>query len=265
MPFRAKETGMEKVVNIDVAGSSMETTLVTPDGMRPFPAVILCHHREGVDEFTVDAARRLAKGGLLTAVPNFYHRRPRDEGWQISRKTMQDAEVVVDLKATTDFLAGLPDVQADMIGIVGHCMGGRTAFIGAATIANLKAAVILYGGHLFKTEGEGTPPPIELIKDVKAPILGLYGDRDHVIPLDEIKRVMAEIAEARIAHEFHIYENAGHAFQDFSRPDHYRKEAAEDAWARALAFLAEKLGARSDSRSPLAEASRTITTLRRVQ
>jgi len=256
---------MEKLVNIDVAGSSMEITLVTPDGMRPFPAVILCHHREGVDEFTIDAARRLAKCGLLTAVPNFYHRRPRDEGWQISRKTMQDAEVVADLKATADFLAGLPDVQADRIGIVGHCMGGRTAFIGAATIAYLKAAVILYGGHLFKTEGKGTPPPIELIEDVKAPILGLYGDQDHVIPQDEIKRMMAKLAGARIAHEFHIYKNAGHAFQDFSRPDHYRKEAAEDAWGRMLAFLAEKLGSQPDSRSAPAQASRTIATQRRVQ
>ena len=245
MPSRAEETCMEKVVNIAVAGSSMEITLVTPDGTRPFPGVILCHHREGVDEFTIDAARRLAKGGLLTAVPNFYHRRPRDEGWQVSRKTMQDAEVVADLKATANFLAGLAEVEADSIGIVGQCMGGRTAFIGAATIANLKAAVILYGGHLFRTEGKGTPPPIELVKDVKAPILGLYGDQDHVIPLDEIERVRAEFADAGIAHQFHIYKNAGHAFQDFSRPDHYRKEAAEDAWARTLAFLAEKLGIRS--------------------
>ena len=77
---------------------------------------------------------------------------------------MQDAEVAADLMATANFLAGLADVKADRLGIVGHCMGGRTAFIGAATIANLKAAVILYGGHLFKTEGKGTPPPIELIR-----------------------------------------------------------------------------------------------------
>ncbi len=89
--------------------------------------------------------------------------------------------------------------------------------------------------------------------------------QDHVIPLDEIKRVMATRRRAHVRTNFTSTKMRGHAFQDFSRPDHYRKEAAEDAWARALAFLAEKLGARSDSRSPLAEASRTITTLRRVQ
>jgi carboxymethylenebutenolidase len=154
---------------------------------------------------------------------------------------MQDVEVVADLKATANFLANLPDVRADCMGIIGHCMGGRTAFIGAAAIEQLKAAVILYGGHLFKTEGKGSLPPIEHVKDIKVPILGLYGDKDHVIPLDEIKRLIATLDRAGVANEFHIYKNAGHAFQDFSRPDHYRKEACEDAWVRTLAFFSEKL------------------------
>ena len=55
---------MEKISNIDVAGSSMEITLVTPDGTRPFPGIILCHHREGVDEFTIDAARNSLRAAI---------------------------------------------------------------------------------------------------------------------------------------------------------------------------------------------------------
>lgn len=233
---------MQKAMTIAVAGSSMEITTEIPEkALPPFPALILCHHREGVDEFTIDAAKKLAGAGFITAVPNFYHRRPRDEGWQSSRKTMQDVEVVADLKATANFLANLRDVEPDKMGIIGHCMGGRTAFIGAATIEHLKAAVILYGGHLFKTEGKGSLPPIEHVHNIRAPILGLYGDEDHVIPLDEIKRLIATLDSAGVANEFHIYKSAGHAFQDFSRPDHYREAASEDAWKRALAFLNDKL------------------------
>lgn len=229
---------MQKVATVNVAGSSMEITTEIPENAAaPFPALILCHHREGVDEFTIEAAKKLASAGFLTAVPNFYHRRPRGEEWQASRKTMQDVEVVADLKATANFMKDLADVDADRIGIVGHCMGGRTAFIGATALQNLKAAVILYGGHLFKIEGKGSLPPIEYVKNIRTPILGLYGDEDHVIPLDEIKRFIAVLDSEKIESEFHIYRGAGHAFQDFSRSEHYRKDASDDAWRRTFEFL----------------------------
>lgn len=234
---------MQKVATVDVAGSSMEITMEIPENPTgPFPALILCHHREGIDAFTIDASKKLAGVGYLTAVPNFYHRRPRGEEWQASRKTMQDVEVIADLKATENFLTSLNDVIAERIGIIGHCMGGRTAFTGATALQKLKAAVILYGGHLFKTEGKGSLPPIEHVKNISASILCLYGDEDHVVPLEEIRRVMTVLDRENIQSEFHIYRGAGHAFQDFSRPDHYRKDASDDAWRRTFKFLDKHLG-----------------------
>lgn len=227
---------------VDVSGSRMTVTTMRPDSSDlRWPGVVLCHHREGVDEFTLDAARRLTSHGFVSAVPNFYHRRPADEDWSVSRKTMQDTEVVADLKATYDFLARQPFVRADAIGIAGHCMGGRTAFLGAATIPQFKAAVILYGGHIFKTEGQGMPAPITFIGDIGASVLALYGDRDHVIGRDEIVQLEREMKTADINCEFRIFENAGHAFQDFSRPDMYRKDASEAAWETLLAFLTRTL------------------------
>jgi carboxymethylenebutenolidase len=147
--------------NVDVFGSPMAVTMVQPDGAGPIRGgIVLCHHREGVDEFTLDAAKRLAEHGFVVTVPNFYHRRPPDEDWSVSRKAMQDAQVIADLKATYDFLVQQAFIRADAIGIVGHCMGGRTAFLGAAVIPLFKAAVILYGGNIFETEGQGMPAPI---------------------------------------------------------------------------------------------------------
>ena len=227
---------------VDVSGNRMAVTTMRPDSSgSPRPSVVLCHHREGVDEFTLDAARRLTSHGFVLAIPNFYHRRPADEDWNVSRKTMQDTEVVADLKATYDFLAGQPFVRADAVGIAGHCMGGRTAFLGAATIPQFKAAVILYGGHIFKTEGQGMPAPITFVRDIRAPILALYGDRDHVIGKDEIEQLKREMKTANVNCEFRIFENAGHAFQDFSRPDMYSKNASEAAWETLQAFLTKTL------------------------
>jgi carboxymethylenebutenolidase len=228
---------MLKSVKVDVSGSSMSIELATPETDGPFPGLILCHHREGVDEFTLDAAKRLAASGYVVAVPNMYHRRLAEEGWQVSRKYLHDLEIVADIRATAGLLMRQPSVRPDAIGIIGHCMGGRTAFLGAAILPLFKVAVMLYGGHIFKTEGQGMPPPIEFTKDIRAVMLGLYGKDDHVIGVEEVKRLDGELRRHNVKHEFHIYDNAGHAFQDFSRPDMYRKDASDDAWKRVITFL----------------------------
>ena len=234
---------MQTTEHLNVGDSRMALRLAKPDNtQQPWPAVILCHHREGVDEFTLDAARRIASRGFVVAVPDHYHRRPVGEDWSVSRKTMQDKEVVADLKATIDFLARQSFVRAGAIGIVGHCMGGRTAFLGVGVIRELKSAVILYGGHIFKTEGEGMPAPITFTKNIKAHVLAIYGDQDHLIDATEIRRLQSEMQAQNIKCEFKLYENAGHAFQDFSRPDMYRQEASERAWAELISFLQRTLG-----------------------
>jgi carboxymethylenebutenolidase len=201
------------------------------------PALILCHHREGVDEFTIDAGRRLAADGYVVAVPNMYHRRPVGESWELSRKFVSDPDLIADLRATAALLESLDSVLPDSIGIVGHCMGGRTAFLGATVLPDLKAAVVLYGGGIFKTEGAGTTAPITMVAKIRVPVLCLYGDSDHVIPVDETRKLIDILTEQNVDHEFHLYEGAGHAFQDFSRPKLYVKAASEDAWIRISSFL----------------------------
>jgi carboxymethylenebutenolidase len=233
---------METKVKIDVSGSAMSITLMQPDSApSPLPGLILCHHREGVDEFTLDAGRRLAAGGFIVAIPNMYHRRPAEEAWETSRKTMSDTNVVADLRATADLLARQPSVRADALGIIGHCMGGRSAFLGAAVMPQMKAAVVLYGGGIFKTEGEGMPAPITLTRNIRASILGLYGDRDHVVPVDEIDRLISVLQEQDIRHAFHVYQDVGHAFQDYTRPKMYFKNTSDDAWIRTFDFLNKTL------------------------
>jgi len=232
---------MLNIVKVDVDGGAMAVEVTRPEAGTPLPGIVLCHHREGVDEFTRDAADRLADAGYVVAVPNMYHRRPSGETWEVSRKTMQDVEVVADIKATAEFLKRQPFVRADSIAIVGHCMGGRSAFIGVAATPLFKAAVVLYGGHIFKTEGQGMPAPIALVGNIKAEMLNLYGTEDHIIPLDEGRKLEQVWKDNHVKSEFHIYEKAGHAFQDFSRPDHYRKAASDDAWTRIVTFLRKVL------------------------
>jgi carboxymethylenebutenolidase len=227
---------------IDVSGSTMSLLLASPEGdSGAHPGLVLCHHREGIDAFTRHAASYLADHGFVVAVPDFYHRRPAGESWALSRKAMQDVEVVADLTAVTKHLTTQPSVRPSHLGIIGHCMGGRTAFLGAATSTYFKSAVMLYGGHIFRTEGSGMPPPVEMAKNISCRILGLYGRDDHVIAPEEVARLSAELDRCGVDHSFHIYDGAGHAFQDFEREAVYRKSVSDDAWGRVIAFLTQTL------------------------
>ena len=227
---------------VDVSGSAMSVLLFAPEGASgTHPGLVLCHHREGVDPFTRHAASHLAEHGFVVAVPNFYHRRPAGEAWEVSRKTMQDVDVIADLQAAAMLLKTQPNVRPNVLGVIGHCMGGRTAFLGAAATTHFKSAVMLYGGHIFRTEGSGMPPPVELAKNIRCKMLGLYGRDDHVIGPDEVARLSAVLDRCGVEHSFHIYEGAGHAFQDFERESVYRKSVSDDAWLRVIAFFTATL------------------------
>ena len=230
---------------VDVGGSPMAIFTAFPQAAGPRPALVLIHHRDGVDEFTKATAERYAANGFVCAAPNLYHRRPADEDSKVSRTKLDDGEIVADINATVAQLQSMPQVNRNAMGILGHCMGGRMTFLGAATNPAFKAASMFYGGGIFVAQGKGTPAPFELVKNIKCPFAGFFGKEDKNPSPDDVARISAEFTRLNIRHDFKIYDGTGHAFQNFSNPDSYRKASSDDAWVRALAFFnAELAGAR---------------------
>ena len=226
---------------LDVRGSPMALSCASSDGPGPHPAVLVAHHRGGVDDFTRYVMIRLAEIGLVAAAPHFYHRRPRDEDPVASLRQLKDDELLADINATVSHLLSMPSVRRDRIGTVGHCLGGRTSFLGLVHNPVFMAAVLLYHGNIFETRGEGMPAPFALSQNIHCPILGLFG-KDDVNPSPAfVARLDEELTRCGIRHEFHSYDGAGHAFQDFHSASHYRPEAADDAWAKLLAFLKREM------------------------
>jgi carboxymethylenebutenolidase len=223
-----------------VGGSAMPAYLAAPEGQGPFPAVLVAHHRSGVDAFTRHVCERIATIGILAAAPNFYHRRPPGEDPVASMKELKDGELVDDLNATVKHLLSLPSVRQDAIGIVGHCLGGRTAYLGLVSNAVFKAAVLLYHGNIFESRGEGMPAPFALTSNIHCPVIGFFGNEDHNPSPEMVARLAREFARLGIRHVFHGYDNAGHAFQDHTAKN-YREAAAQDAWPKLLAFLGAAL------------------------
>src|SRR5258708_39730361 len=125
---------MRSELTLPVGQSQMRVLVAQPPTPEPCPAIVLMHHRGGLDTFTSRSAMRLAENGFHVAAPHLYHRRPPGEDTGASRKSLTDADGPADIGAVGQHLRASREVRADAIAIMGHCMGGRMAYLGAASI-----------------------------------------------------------------------------------------------------------------------------------
>lgn len=233
---------MSRYDEIEVGGSPMTVFVAAPEGPGPHPAVLVMCHRAGLDDFTKDVVERLAAAGYAACAPDVFHRRAGIEDPAERSAEMKDSEVAADIAAALAHLAGMDNVYAAKIAIMGHCMGGRMAFLGASVNPAFRAAVIYYSGNMFVSWGNEGPTPFERLKDITCPVIGFFGLDDKNPSPADVDKIEAALKEHGIAHEFHRYEGAGHAFQNFVRAEAYREEATKDSWRRTLDFLKRELG-----------------------
>ena len=232
---------------VDVQGSPMECLVFQPDGAGPFPGLVVAQHfpiaHTGLekDPFTIDTGERLAKAGYAAIIPFIFHWWPPEEEQDVKRAEWRDDRLIADLDSAYDVLCGLGSVDKDRIGIIGHCWGGRVAWLGAGCNPNYKVAAVLYGGRIKVAMGEVSVPPIDLAGDMKCAMIGVFGNNDQNPSPDDVKDLDAALNAAGIEHEFHCYDGAGHGFQDFCNQDRFREEQSKDAWKKLLAFFDAKL------------------------
>ncbi len=232
---------MSRTDIIEVDDSPMEIYLAVPERAGPSPAVAVMHHRSGLDEFTRVICDRLAEAGFCAAAPDKYHRSPQDAGWQEARKHITDAGMIADIAATVDYMRRRPEIKTDALAIMGHCMGGRTAYLGASANPAFRSTVAYYGGNMFAAFGDDAPSPFERLSGLQGPVVAFYGNDDRNPSPEDVDKIAAELARLGVAHEFHRYDGAGHAFMNFTG-ESYREAASNDSWDKALAFLNRILG-----------------------
>jgi carboxymethylenebutenolidase len=147
-----------------------------------------------------------------------------------------DNQVMSDLDAAVAYAKASGSGDAARLGITGFCWGGRIAWLYAAHSPVLKAGVAWYG-RLVGEQSALTPRyPVDLAKDLKAPVLGLYGGADQGIPLETVEQMRAACTAAQKACEIVVYPDTPHAFHADYRAS-YRPEAAKDGWARMLGWF----------------------------
>ena len=160
--------------DVSVDDSSMRCYLTKPRNVNG-PGVLVCMHGPGVDDFIRDICERLASSGFAAIAPDFYHRQrePRIEPWT----KIRDTEALHDLAKAVNALKDLSGIDPERVGVAGFCMGGRLAFLYAANNPDLRAAVVFHGGNIMVAR-DGVPSPFEQARNIKAPLLGLFGSED---------------------------------------------------------------------------------------
>ena len=238
---------MHEVQTVNAGGSPMEVFVFEPARPAPRPALILLQHlpvgHTGLenDEFTLKTAERFADNGYVVAVPFLFHWWPKNADLQLKRDESRDDRMVLDLEATMGLLERRPDVAKRAIGAVGHCWGGRVAWLAACHLPQLAGAAMFYGGRVKLPMGEGNPAPISLAPQIRCPMIGFFGSEDQNPPPADVDDYDEALSAAGVRHVFHRYAGAGHAFQSFPTPERYRHDASEDAWGKVLEFFGEHL------------------------
>ena len=233
-----------EMIQIETPDGLLPAASASPAG-QPLGAIIVVQEAFGLTDHIAGLTDRLATAGYRALAPALFHRVTSEAfGYDDFDSIMPllqslDAEQIrQDLDATIEILNTEGFEQA-RIGMVGFCMGGSVTFA-AATRGAMGAAVSFYGGGVA-TGRFGQPSLIDLAPTLSVPWLGLYGDLDQSIPVEQVEQLRTAAASASVATEIVRYEEAGHGFNCNDRPDHFNKEAASDAWSRMLVFFADHL------------------------
>ena len=233
----------DRDVEVVTADGPMKLFEAVPEGRQEGTgAVIVLQEAFGVNEHIKDVARRFAAAGYHAAVPHLFHRSGDPvlayDDYAAAPSYMQamgDPGILADVDATVDHLARAGWEPA-RVAVVGFCMGGRAAFLVASSRA-LAAAVTFYGAAIVTGRSQWMPALLERSPELATPWLGMFGEDDQSIPLEDVKRLREITSEsAPVACDVITYPSAGHGFFCDAR-DSYQREAAEDAWERTLTWL----------------------------
>ena len=208
------------------------------------PIVLVISEVWGVHEYIRDSTRRFAKAGYHAVAPELFKR----EGGVAQLTNVQDILKIVfgqkreqtlgDLKAAVDWAKTRQGARADRVGVTGWCWGGSTAIQVAGTNPDIKAAVVWYGPPGRPYQGASGPVTgFDLAKDIKAPLLGLFGETDTNPKPEDVRRfgeLLKQHGNKDV--EIVIYPDAGHAFHADYRPS-YKPEAAADGWKRCVGWF----------------------------
>ena len=198
------------------------------------PAVVMIHENRGLNEHIKMMADTLAKEGYVVLAVDLFNGQVasnQQEAGPLSDAVRENpTEAIANLRAAVRYLASLENVNPSQISSLGWCFGGQQSLQLALNTEPKYplASTVIYYGRLVSD-------PDELSK-IKWPVLGIFGDQDDSIPVENVTNFKAALDSIGIPNEIYVYKGVGHAFANPSR-DSYAPDQTADAWNKTLLFL----------------------------
>jgi carboxymethylenebutenolidase len=198
------------------------------------PGVVVIQEWWGLVDHIKDVCDRFAAEGYVALAPDLYHgestKSPDEAGKLMMALNIAQAER--DLRGAIQYLLSNPATTSKKVGTIGFCMGGALSLYAASKNDQVGACVVFYGIH---------PNVKPDLPNLKAPVLGIYAEKDKFAPPATVRELEQELKELVKSVEIQIYPDTDHAFFNDTRPDVYNHAAAQDAWRRTIQFLAKHL------------------------
>jgi carboxymethylenebutenolidase len=222
-------------------GDGMPAFVTVPDRTEEAPAVIVVHERYGFVRHTRDLAERFARDGFVAVAPDLYFKHPDQEALHRGDANcdVADTDASVALGAAIDALEAIPQADPARLAIMGVCQTGRLPLVVAAS-RPIAAALVWYGAAQPREWAVTSKYPRaleEIIAAVDCPVLGMFGETDHLISMDDIRRFRNCLERHGKTYRIQVYRDAPHGWLNDTMPGRYRRAQAEAAWADQRAFL----------------------------
>lgn len=236
-----------------VCPGGMPAFVARPAGDGPFPVIVLMHERYGLVEHTEHLAMRCASDGFLVVAGNFFCEHPDQAGLACgtARCDLTDPDAVRLIQSAFDAMKDEPTADLTRTAVAGYCQTGRHPLVYAAEAEVPPTAVVVWYGGAGRKEwpvSEIHPKPFdEVVAKVRCPVFGAYGDRDHIIAVEDVRKLRGILEDNKTSYDLNVYKGAPHGWLNSTMPGRYRKEQAEAAWADQQKFLAAALAPDRDT------------------
>ena len=225
-------------------GDRVSAFLAIPEkGTAPYGAVILGHERYGLVQHTLDLTSKFAASGYVAVAPDLFSRWDGDKE-ALNRGDisvpLSDGDIVSYMGDSLDFLLDHPMVDASRIAAMGVCQSGAYPLLLNSVRSEVAANIVVYGGaqnrewELNETRRE---PYEDILARITAPVLGIWGEDDFVVSIDNVARLRGVLEANRKSYEFKLFRDMPHGWMNSTMPGRYRPRETELVWQRLLDFM----------------------------
>jgi carboxymethylenebutenolidase len=225
--------------------SGVPVVVARPREAGTYACIVLLHERYGLVEHTENFAATLAAGGFVVLAPDLFHGRADPGAVRRGAAKVQpsDPDVLATLSEVTALFGAVEGADAARLAMIGVCQTGRYPFVYGAAHP-LRARVVIYGAAQDRewVVNDRQPQGLDaLIAASEAPVLGLFGEKDHAISIDHVRRLRDALEHHDRSYRITVYAEAPHGWLNETMPGRHRPEIAARALAELHAFLAAAL------------------------